>query len=290
MLENNQAQGAKSSKCYGGAIRAEEELTIVNSTFKNNYAENHGGAVYADTIRLEGLNLFVNNSAKIDGGAIYTNKFGIAPHNAIFINNTAQKGDGGAIYINKKDHISISQCRFINNHCGDEGGAIYADSSEFYLSLLNNFFESNSASDGYSVYTCGHYDRIGNNFWINATPSSSNNQLIRWVAIGSNNHYEDNSPMKLDLLFDIYEKNGDILLNVKVVYVNSDNTLFIDVFDMVNVTYEVIACNKSVKTINMKSDKNYRSFDFIPSFGNNTITIKYKDYKISKTVNIESEN
>ena len=225
LLENNQAQGAKSSKCYGGAIRAEEELTILNSTFKNNYAENHGGAVYADTIKLEGLNLFENNIAKIDGGAIYTNKFGIAPHNAIFINNTAQKGDGGAIYINKKDNICISQCRFINNHCGDEGGAIYADSSEFYLSLLNNFFESNSASDGYSVYTCGHYDQIGNNFWINTTPSSSNNQLIRWVAIGSNDHYEDNSPMKLDLLFDIYEKNGDILLNVKVVYVNSDNLM-----------------------------------------------------------------
>ena len=86
------------------------------------------------------------------------------------------------------------------------------------------------------------------------------------------------------------KKNGDILLNVKVVYVNSDNTLFIDVFNMVNVTYEVIACNKSIKTINMKSDKNYRSFDFIPSYGKNNITIKYKDYTLSKTVNIESEN
>ena len=290
LLENNQAQGAKSSKCYGGAIRAEEGLTILNSTFKNNYAENHGGAVYADSIILYGLNLFENNIAKVDGGAIYTDKFGVSPSNAVFVNNTAQNGDGGAIYINKKDHITISQCCFINNHCGDEGGAIYLDSSDLYLTLLNNFFESNSASDGYSVYNCGHYDQITSNFWINATPSSSNDQLVRWGVITSNSHYEDKSPMKLDLLFDIYEKNGDILLNVKVVYVNSDNTLFIDVFNMVNVTYEVIACNKSIKTINMKSDKNYRSFDFIPSFGNNTITIKYKDYALSKTVNIESED
>ncbi|WP_295621090.1 right-handed parallel beta-helix repeat-containing protein [uncultured Methanobrevibacter sp.] len=290
LLENNKAQGAKSSKCYGGAIRAEEELTILNSTFKNNYTENNGGAVYADSIILEGLNLFENNIAKIDGGAIYTDKFGVDPCNAAFINNTAQNGDGGAIYINKKANITISQCCFINNQCGDEGGAIYLDSSNLYLTLLNNFFESNSASDGYSVYNCGLYDNIMSNFWINATPNSSNNQLVKWGAITPNTHYEDKSPMKLDLLIDMYEKDDDIFLNVKVVYVNSDNTLFTDVFNMVNVTYEVIACNKTIKTTNTKSDKNYRSFDFIPSYGNDNITIKYKDYTISKTVNIEYEN
>ncbi len=93
IFQNNKAEGAKVYKCYGGAIRAEGKAHAINSIFRENYAENQGGAIYSHTTILEGENIFEKNVARDHGGAIYTDKFEEDIQNAIFINNEAQKGD-----------------------------------------------------------------------------------------------------------------------------------------------------------------------------------------------------
>ena len=47
LFDSNKAKGAKVSQCEGGAIYCIDNLTVDNSTFKNNYAGDYGGAAYA---------------------------------------------------------------------------------------------------------------------------------------------------------------------------------------------------------------------------------------------------
>lgn len=203
-FESNQAKGALVEKSNGGAICG-KKVVIDNCTFKNNYAQNRGGAVHASTITLKRTpSLFDGNTARDYGGAIYTDKFNEDIEYAIFSNNKAEKDDGGAIYINSENWITFTNCVFINNKCNDEGGAFYLDSSHSHLTLRNNVFIGNSADEGQAVYNCGYYDAVENNFWGNNNPSTDNDMLIEWKhAPYSNIHHVDNNPSKRDFRLDI---------------------------------------------------------------------------------------
>ncbi len=230
LFESNKADGAKIAQCEGGAIHCKDDLTVDNCTFNKNYAYDYGGAIYADTLALKGYSYFDSNTAYDNhGGAIYVNKFREDVKYATFTNNNAGEGsndDGGAIYINKENWITFSQCVFIKNHCRDEGGAIYLDSSKSHLTLKNNIFVSNSANEGQSVYNCGIYDSIYENWWGGNNPSSSNDQLIEWkVWPWSNIHHSDSKPLKLSLLLspDHCNVNGSVVATVY--FTSNDETL-----------------------------------------------------------------
>ena len=201
LFESNEVKGALIDPCHGGAVYAYETVTVNNCTFNGNFAEEHGGAIYAKNgLKLVGKeSFFSNNTANKHGGAIYTSIFYENPVSATFINNYAKK-NGGAIYINNKNGVKITKMAFIKNHCGGEGGAIYLDSSKSKLALEKNIFLSNSAKEGQSVYNCGKYTSIKNNWWGYTNPSSDNDQLIEWRPIPlSNVHHSDSSPLKLTL-------------------------------------------------------------------------------------------
>ena len=206
LFESNIADGAKSSQCEGGAVYCKDDLTVDNCTFNKNYAYDYGGAIYADTLAFKQTYSYFDSNTAYDnqGGAIWVNKFREDVKYATFTNNIAGRGandDGGAIYIDDENWITFSQCIFVNNTCGDEGGAIYLDSSSSHLTLKNNIFVSNSASyEGQTVYNCGYYDTISNNWWGGNNPSSGNDQLIEWKAWPKSNvHHSDNNPLSLTL-------------------------------------------------------------------------------------------
>ena len=203
LFDSNKADGAISAQSEGGAIHCKDDLTVENSTFKNNYAYDYGGAIYADTLALKSNCIFDSNTAYDNhGGAIWVNKFREDVKYATFINNKAGEGstdDGGAIYIDDENWLTFSQCVFVNNHCNGEGGAIYLDSTSSHLTLSNNIFVSNSAGKkGQVVYNYGKYDSIYENWWGGKNPSSSNDELIEWKLI-SDDHHSDSSPLKLAL-------------------------------------------------------------------------------------------
>ena len=189
LFDSNKAKGATVSQCEGGAIYCKDDLTVDNSTFKNNYAGDYGGAAYAKKINVNNNqdsnqlynSFFINNTAgDNDGGALYS-KENSNVKNAIFTGNNAFE-DGGAIFCgdnayitnclfdsNKAKGTKVSQCEggaiyckddltvdnstFKNNYAGDYGGAIYADTLDLKPGCI---FDNNTA-----------YDNQGGAIWVN---------------------------------------------------------------------------------------------------------------------------
>ena len=199
IFENNKAEGHLILQSKGGAIKCGKNLEIDNCIFAKNYADDYGGAVYADTITLTTAPsyFFMNSVDDNQGGAIYTNKFETDVKYAVFINNTVRgNDDGGAIYINDENHVTFSNCYFENNRCGDEGGAIYLDSKYSHLTLKDNSFINNIAGDeGQTVFNKGYYGKISDNYWGNKNPSSDNDQLVEWKQWTTNINHADDNPL-----------------------------------------------------------------------------------------------
>jgi predicted outer membrane repeat protein len=134
----------------GGAIDADAALLLTNNTFDGNTSEdNDGGAVALSdessisTWHMVSGNRFTNNRAlEEDGGALDADANVIVSSN-VFANNSAHE-DGGALYVNYEARITKNT--FINNRSDEDGGAIYADDLSFpESSITDNLFEGNSA-------------------------------------------------------------------------------------------------------------------------------------------------
>ena len=164
----------------GGVISAFSNVTIKDSRFINNTAEN-AGVMYqynregyinissCEFINNTGLdsfgvldvttNLFIDNSSFVNNsakagttGAIgsYQN---ITVRNSSFINNSAtgtntSRSTGGAIR-NFGDNVLIEDSIFANNSA-DEGGAIFTP-FDTNLTVVNSTFSSNSANNGGAI-------------------------------------------------------------------------------------------------------------------------------------------
>lgn len=127
----------------GGAIYNKGSLEIANSNFKENEANNDGGAIY--NYRLSKLSIidstFNENKADNRGGAICNsdkNKFAICK--SALNKNTAEYG--GAI-CGYKTKMTISQST-LNQNIGDSGGAIRNDSGE--LTITDSTLNENMAN------------------------------------------------------------------------------------------------------------------------------------------------
>lgn len=134
---------------YGGAILSTSRLTVINSVFRNNYAEKCGGAIFnsgtpSGTALVE-KSVFTKNSAD-EGGAIFS-AGDLVLDGGNFEENTATSY-GGAVCSDKWLSFTFSQGIFTKNHA-HYGGAIYANFIENYATNL--IFESNYAYSGGAV-------------------------------------------------------------------------------------------------------------------------------------------
>ncbi|WP_407432490.1 right-handed parallel beta-helix repeat-containing protein [Methanobrevibacter sp.] len=134
-------------KYNGGAICSDTDLSLNSCYFKDNWAKNHGGAIYTQSI------LYYSDSPSSPSNI----------KNSYFENNDAKDGDGGAIYINRKTspesfkyhrgdftERTFENCYFINNHAIEDGGAIYANRD---VNLKGCTFKDNKAS-GAKIARC----------------------------------------------------------------------------------------------------------------------------------------
>ena len=114
----------------GGAISflSSGSCTIINSTFKNCWADDYGGAIYtgsSTTLTVINSTFIGNEADDKSGGAIF------AMGKATLINSTFQsnKADfwGGAVCSDlDAPPLTIDGCIFRNNYADTEGGAIFA--------------------------------------------------------------------------------------------------------------------------------------------------------------------
>lgn len=278
-FEFNRANGVQSRVCYGGAIRSEDYLKISNSTFRNNYAQNKAGAVYAYAVSFNGSNSFEDNVAGDFGGAIYTYIFDGDVKNVKFINNTAKNKDGGAICIDTETKVTFSQCIFVNNHAGRNAGVLYMDSTRSHLSLKNNFFNGNSAgSKGQSVFDYGYYDSVENNCWCGKNPSSKNDVLIAAHMSGPCDYKIDTNPLEMDLILNKTECEVKDRVSGLCYFKNANGSKFDeDLFDLSSVTFYP---NFVLRCSNIVINSNSVSVDFTPRYvGTYSIPVSFYDYQ-----------
>ena len=293
---NNRATGYRLLfDCDGGAIHSKAYTYINNCVFKNNFASDNGGAIYATgnlEISTSHPSYFEYNTAnKGKGGAIYTNAFTNTVKYASFIANTAGVGaiisdDGGAIYINDENYVTFESCLFANNHCTDEGGAIYLDDADSHLNLTNNIFIGNAADEGQAVFNCGYYDLINNNFWGGNNPSSENDILIEWKNIlEKNKHHSDSNPLRMDLVFDKKEYPVNNTFDGNVRFYKSNNDLFNG--ELSGLESVVLSSNPKMESIKKDSGVNTVHGEFTPNkLGNHYISANLFDYYVSKSISV----
>lgn len=146
----NQAIKRYEPRSFGGAIRSKKLITVDNCVFNNNFAINWGGAIYADKeIRITDSS-FYGNSADA-AGAVYASTITQTVSNSEFRNNR-DYDDGGALYIDDSCSLEFASCKFMFNSCSGLGGAIYFNSKSSQLALTDCTFDSNSAKEGGAVY------------------------------------------------------------------------------------------------------------------------------------------
>ena len=200
---NNNTTGA------GGAVYAEEDLTITDSEFTNNSsADGNGGAIYNDGDTIVIGSLFSGNVADGNGGAIFNEEGSLVVASSQFTNNSSGEGDeggseGGAIAVETCDEVSVSGNKFLRNSAGDQGGgainfdcdadadvlvsrntftgnsargwggATDQESSDFVIRYVRNTFTSNSVTDG-TIWLGGQVGGQGGAVWVyNATFSGN---------------------------------------------------------------------------------------------------------------------
>ena len=116
-------------EALGGGLYCERtNISVSNSAFRNNYANESGGGAYFDnsspTLR---NNVFVKNSADRDAGAIYFNECAGEFINNLVIENLAIRYSGGGVFL-RGSQTRIANNRIFRNISGTQWGCgLYMD-------------------------------------------------------------------------------------------------------------------------------------------------------------------
>ena len=167
----------------GGALhidkdedRQEEIIIVLSSKFINNSAYYHGGAVYAESVKMtfknseirgnsggsalhvskctitfNGTTEIKNNIGKAGGGIKADTTTIIFENNTLFSSNSNPSGDGGALNILQGKVSFHGNTVFIHNTANKDGGAIYAAGTSMETQGILNF-TYNTAYDGGAMF------------------------------------------------------------------------------------------------------------------------------------------
>ncbi|WP_405264789.1 right-handed parallel beta-helix repeat-containing protein [Methanobrevibacter sp.] len=268
------------AKRYGGAICCKGSVDVKNSTFKDNWAQNRGGAIYCyKTFSCQENSYFINNRVYVDGGgAVYTDKLSSVKDTTF--ESSFSQSDGGAIYIDSSGDATIINSYFKNNHAKARGGAVYTDSVNSHLKLYNNAFVGNVADNqGSDVFCSGKYDKLEKNWWGTNSPSFSSPKLMEYKVFGSNKKHSDSNPTAVSLS-GTNEGINYLPVHLKIIFTN----------DVPGHLAEDIkfssdkSGNFSITAVKGKS----LEFDYTPNeSGSHKITIKVNSQVLTYTINVK---
>lgn len=128
----------------GGGIKDLGLLTVSNSTFSDNIAGSDGGGIYSesfDTLTIRNSTFSGNNAYR--GGGIDSESYGsVQVSNSTFSGNSALFG--GGIYNGNRGVLVVSNSTFSDNRAYNSGGGIHHDGSQGAISTLKNTLVANS--------------------------------------------------------------------------------------------------------------------------------------------------
>jgi len=156
-------------KLSGAILSKDSNLKIINTTFTNNTSENQGGAI--TQIGTNTLNIsestFTKNNAQYDGGCIYSVSSNVQITTTKFENNKAR--NGGALYLgnNVNDiQLKIIKSEFTNNKATNNGDSIWTN---YNITINDNaFISTNNNNWVYLDANCKN--NLKNNWWSTNTP------------------------------------------------------------------------------------------------------------------------
>ncbi len=157
-------------KLSGAILSKDSNLKIINTTFTNNTSENQGGAI--TQIGTNTLNIsestFTKNNAQYDGGSIYSVSSNVQITTTKFENNKAR--NGGALYLgnNVNDiQLKIIKSEFTNNKATNNGDSIWTN---YNITINDNaFISTNNNNWVYLDANCKN--NLKNNWWSTNTPN-----------------------------------------------------------------------------------------------------------------------
>lgn len=195
---NNRTSINSTGDNFAGAIDLNYgSLTINNSTFEKNYADNEGsgnaggGVLSGNGYFRINNSVFKDNRAKTFGGAFYhdSGDDAIITGSSFIANHS---GQGGAIYSNSS--MTINDGIFTNNYSNGHGGAIYNASGT--MTVNNSVFKGNTTGyDGTTVGRGGAIENFGtlivsNSIFGGPTNAERNSASGDGGAIASSGTYE----------------------------------------------------------------------------------------------------
>lgn len=193
----------ENSADWGGAMVARGKVDIKGGSFKGNFSNDGGGAIYLATLANKGHKLsidgttFINNSTAgvdLDGGGAIGSFSDLVLKNAKFNGNhvygSASNG-GGAIFMGSVSTNDLSNIEFESNTSATNGGAIsmrfadQGDNTNATLDITNTKFTGNRADNfGGAIYNAFYNDKNDSGFVsISDTSFDSNTALTSGGAI-----------------------------------------------------------------------------------------------------------
>ena len=187
----------------GGGIASSgaTTTTVSNTTFQNNSAGTHGGAIYLDagTLDATGWWDFRFNGASGNGGAVAVVGTGDADFSAggdraSYLAVNVAGGDGGALYVANNDTVQLhatggQQLNLNTNQAGSDGGAAYADNGAFFDVYGQIQSTSNIAGGNGGAFYLTNGSRVWLDDYFTTRPQILVNQADNGGAI-----YASNSP------------------------------------------------------------------------------------------------
>jgi hypothetical protein len=178
-FSGNWTRGVSGSPGGGGGVHAGGNATISNSTFSGNSSNGggqSGGAVYAyGNVTISNSTFSGNSSIGSSGGAVATYAGNVTISNSTFSGNWTQNGAGGAV---SATNATISNSTFSGNSSQNVGGAMHVDS----LDARHVTFLNNTSNGGQAVA-----------IWDTGTPSLST--LHNSIIIGSRSSPQCHGPI-----------------------------------------------------------------------------------------------
>ena len=253
---SNYATGGNERR-YGGAIRSNARIYVDGCTFKDNWAENYGGAIYTETVSEIKNSVFISNQVK-NGG----------------------KRQGGAIYVNRACTMTITGNYFENNGGGAQrGGVLYTDSINAHVRLTNNAFIRNTASDqGRCVFNSGYYDVVSDNWWGSNSVKLSN-ELKEYHRITRNTDKGDSKIVTASI---VANKNAytDVQTTLKVSFSSKVPQYLLDILKY--------SSNKKGDFISKKINGNSIEITYIPKeIGTHKFDFTINSQKLSFEMNVK---
>lgn len=114
----------RDSASSGGAVEADDTVTVNGGHFRNNQSAGRGGAIRSNRAVITTGTVFDNNRSNFVGGAIYSNGTAISLTSTTFTGNQSSTSYGGAVYFRGNGSLDVTGGTFADNTAAIAGGAI----------------------------------------------------------------------------------------------------------------------------------------------------------------------